>query len=467
MHDESTLSPTQDKPENTIRENRMGTMPVGKLLLTISAPMMLSMLAQALYNIVDSAFVAQLNEDALTAVTMAFPLQNLMIAISVGLGVGVNAFLSRSLGAKNQTDVNAAATHGLVLTWGISGIFALVCLLIAGPYMRSQTGNPAVLGYGIGYILWVCGVPFGAFNQVILERLLQSTGKTFYSMISQIVGALANTLLDWLLIFGIGFFPRLEVVGAALATVLGQSVAALLALYFNLRHNHEIHISFKGFRLRKEIFKQILVVGVPSMIMQSLSSLMTYGMNLILVKFSETAVAFFGAYFKLQSFVFMPVFGLNNGMVPIVAYNYGARKPARITQTLKYAIAIALGLMALGALLFELFPAPLLQIFNASDAMIAIGVPGMRIIAAHFCIAAFCIIIISSFQALGTGAPSLIISFVRQIVVLLPVAYLLSLSGNINAVWWAFPVAEAVALALSLLLFRRVHRTHIAPLQED
>ncbi|MDR3345418.1 MAG: MATE family efflux transporter [Oscillospiraceae bacterium] len=443
------------------RENRMGTMPIGKLLFSVSAPIMLSMLAQALYNIVDSAFVAQVSEEALTAVTMAFPMQNLMIAVSVGLGVGVNAFLSRSLGEKNQANVNAAAMHGLLISWTISVAFCAMGLLGSAAYMRSMTDNPAILDYGTGYLLIVCGVPFGVFNQVIMERLLQSTGKTVYSMISQIVGAGVNTLMDYLLIFGIGFFPKMGVTGAALATVIGQSAAACVGLYLNLSRNREIHFSFRGFRLRGDILRSIFTVGLPSMALASLGSLMTYGMNLILIKFSETAVAFFGAYFKLQSFVLMPIFGLNNGMVPILAYNYGARRRERITKTLKLALIAALSLMAIGTALFELIPAPLLRLFNASDTMIAIGVPGLRTIALHFCLAAFTIILMSSFQAFGTGLPGLLVSFVRQIIFLLPAAYLLSFTGNLDAVWWSFPLAELAALALAALLFRKIYNKRI------
>ncbi|MDR1410029.1 MAG: MATE family efflux transporter [Oscillospiraceae bacterium] len=450
-----------DVPKISQTENRMGIMPVGKLLFRISAPIMLSMLAQALYNIVDSAFVSQINEEALTAVTLAFPMQNLMIAVSVGLGVGVNAFLAHSLGAKNQANVNASAMHGLLISWTFSVVFCAFGLLGSRVYMQSQTDNPAIIQYGTEYLMWVCGVPFGVFNQVIMERLLQSTGKTIYSMISQITGAVVNTLLDYLLIFGIAFFPRLEVTGAAIATVIGQSVAALVGLYFNLRKNREIHFSFKGFRLRGDIIRSIFTVGLPSMALASLGSLMTYGMNLILIRFSETAVAFFGAYFKLQSFVLMPVFGLNNGMVPIIAYNYGAKKRERITKTMKLALSTAFVMMLIGLLLFELIPVPLLRLFNASETMLAIGVPGLKIIALHFCLAAFTIILISSFQAFGSGLPPLLISFVRQIVFLLPSAYLLSLTGMVDAVWWCFPIAEVAALVLAALLFKRIYNKRV------
>jgi len=448
-------------PQKTLNENRMGTMPVGRLLFSVSAPTMLSMLVQALYNVLDSVFVSYVSEEALTAVTMAFPLQNLMIAISVGLGVGMNSYLSRSLGAKNQKNVNSAAMHGILITWMISIAFCVFGLFGSGAYMRSQTDNPQIIQYGTEYLMWVCGIPFGVFNQVIMERLLQSTGKTVYSMITQITGSVTDAFLDYALVFGFWFFPRMGVAGAAVSSVIGQCTAALVGLYFNLRKNPEIQFSFKGFRLRLDVLKQIFTVGLPSMLLSSLSSVMTYGMNLVLVKFNETAVAFFGAYLKLQSFVFLPVFGLNHGVVPIVAYNYGAKKKERIIKTIKLAMAAAFCLMLIGVLVLELMPARLLSVFNASEGLLEIGVPALRIIAAHLLTASFSIIIIAVFQAFGMGLPGLIVSFTRQIVLLLPAAYLLSLTGVIDNVWWCFLIAETGSLTMSLLLFRREYGRRI------
>jgi len=445
----------------SISANRMGTAPVGRLLFSVSAPIMLSMLVQALYNVVDSAFVARLNEEALTAVSMAFPLLNLMIAVGAGLGVGINAYLSRSLGEKNQANANAAAMHGLLVNWAASLIFCALGLFGSRAYMQMQTDNPLIIQYGSQYIFWVCGIPFGLFNQIILERFLQSTGKTVYSMICQLTGALLNILLDYLLIFGFAFIPRLEVIGAGIATVIAQFTAALLALYFNLRKNREIRFSFKGFRLRIDVLRKIFSVSLPSIILGSLGSVMVYGMNLILIKYSETAVAFFGAYIRLQSFVFMPIFGLNNGLVPILAYNYGARNRERIIKTIKLALAGAFGIMLIGFLMFELFPAQLLGLYNASESLLEIGVPAMRIIAIHQLFAGIIIIMIAVYQAFGLGLPGLVVSFTRQIVLILPAAYLLSLTGVLGNIWWCFPIAEIGTLTISLLLFRWVYNQKI------
>jgi putative MATE family efflux protein len=425
---------------------------------------MLSMLAQALYNIVDTIFVSRVGEEAVAAVTLAFPLQNLMVAVCVGLGVGVNSFLSRSLGEHNTKNVNSAAMHGILLSWCFSAVFCAVGLLGARAFMETQTDNPAILNDGTTYIMIVCGIPFGVFNQFMMERLLQATGKTIYSMFTQILGALVNTTFDYLLIFGIGFFPKLGVAGAAIATVMGQAASALLGIYFNLSKNKEIHFSFKGFRLNPKILRSIFSVGLPSMALSSLGSVMSYGMNLILVRFSHTAVAFFGVYFKLQSFVFMPVFGLNNGMVPITAYNFGAGRRKRVDKTIKLALAGALVLQLLGVTLFELFPAEILRLFNASEELLGIGITGMRIIALHLPLAAFTVIFMSSMQAFGVGLPPLLISFARQIVVLLPVAYLLSLTGKPDDVWWSYPIAEGTATILAACFFARSYKRLVRPM---
>jgi putative MATE family efflux protein len=441
--------------------NVMGTMPLNRLLLSMSIPMMISMMVQALYNIVDSIFVARINENALTAVSLAFPVQILMFSTGLGTGVGINAFLSRSLGERNFDRVNKAAANGLFLVWTSSLLFVIVGFFFAEPFFRSQTNIEEIVRYGKDYLFVVCVFSAAVFSQVTFERLLASTGKTFYSMISQGAGALINIILDPIMIFGLFGFPRMEVRGAAIATVIGQAAAALIALYFNLTKNHEVKLSFRGFRPDGAIIKNIYRVGIPSILMQSIGSVMTYGFNRILISFTETAAAVFGVYFRLQSFIFMPVFGLNNAMVPIVAFNYGARQKERITRTITLSIRYAVGIMLLGALAFELFPGALLTMFNATGEMLAIGTSALRIIAIHFLLAGFCVVFISVFQALGNGMESLFVSFARQILVLLPAAWLLSLSGSVHMVWWSFPIAESAALIISSVLIKRIYDRRI------
>ncbi len=443
-------------------ENKMGTMPVGKLLVTMSVPMMCSMLVQALYNIVDSIFVAKIEEDALTAVSMAFPLQMLMFAMGIGMGVGVNAMLSKSLGEKDTVVVNKSATNGIFLSLINYIIFLIVGLTCVEPFYRSQTDNENIIAYGITYMTICCCLSFGVYSQIIFERLLQSTGKTFYNMITQGTGAIINIILDPILIFGLLGAPKMGIAGAAVATVTGQVVAGILACFFNLTVNKEINLSFKGFRPDLEIIKRIYKVGFPSIIMQSIGSVMTYGMNRILGTFSSTAVAVFGVYFKLQSFVFMPVFGLNNGMVPIVAYNYGAKKRLRMIKTIKLATVFAMSIMLFGVLLFELFPGQLFTLFSASDHMLSMGKPALRIIAIHFPIAAYCIVIGSVFQSLGNGVYSMVNSIMRQIVVLLPAAYFLALTGNVNNVWWSFPIAELMSATMTTIFLIKINKDIIS-----
>ncbi|WP_077532370.1 MATE family efflux transporter [Massiliimalia massiliensis] len=454
---------TQTAP---IQENKMGVMPIRRLLITMSLPMMVSMLIQALYNIVDSAFVAQISENALTAVSLAFPVQNLMIAVASGTSVGVNALLSRSLGEKNYQKVNLSATNGLFLAVLGYIVFAVLGFFFSEFFFHTQTNDPEIVRYGTDYLLICTVASIGVFLQVMLERLLLSTGKTIFVMITQGIGAIINIIFDPILIFGLFGFPELGVKGAAIATVAGQIVAAALGLLFNHFCNHEISLSFRGFKPDLKTIGTIYSVGLPSIIMMSVGSVMTYGMNKILLMFSSTAVSVFGVYFKLQSFIFMPVFGLNNGMVPIVAYNYGAKNPKRMTGTIRLSIIYAFVLMCIGVLLFECFPAQLLSIFNASDYMLQIGVPALRIIAIHFPVAAFCIIVGSVFQALGNGIFSLIISLCRQLGALLPSAYLLAVCFGLDAVWFAFLIAELVSLLCSSLFFRRIYRTKIHPLYD-
>lgn len=439
-----------------VQENKMGTMPINKLLISMSLPMIISMLVQAMYNIVDSVFVAQISENALTAVSLAFPAQNLMIAFAGGTAVGVNALLSRSLGEKDQRKANLTANTSIILGFMNTILFIALALLFHNIFFSVQTTNAEIVAYGSQYVLIVLGCSIGIFMQFTFERLLQATGRTLHTMFTQGLGAIINIILDPILIFGMFGFPAMGVSGAALATVIGQMIAAFLAFILNMKYNHDIQLKLKGFKFEKHIVKQIYGVGVPSIIMQSIGSVMTFGMNTILITFSTTATAVFGIYFKLQSFVFMPVFGLNNGMIPIIAYNYGAKQKKRLLETIRLSVIYAVIMMILGFVIFELFPEQLLLLFNASSHMIDIGVPALRIIAIHFLFAGFCIVCGSVFQALGKGVLSLANSVTRQLIVLLPAAYLLSLLGNINYVWLSFPIAEISSLVLSTIFLKRV-----------
>ena len=451
-------------PQSNVQENKMGVLPVPKLLFQMSLPMILSMLVQALYNIVDSIFVAQINENALTAVSLVFPVQNLLIAIAVGTGVGVNSVLSRSLGAKEFRTANACAQHGIFLAF-ISGIlFAIAGNLLAVPFFNIQTSDVQIKEYGVTYMTIISTLCVAVYLQVMFERLLQSTGRTFFTMISQGVGAIINIIMDPILIFGLLGFPKLGVAGAAIATVFGQACACVLGLFFNIKVNKDISIDMRHFRPDKKIIASIYEVGIPSIVMQAIGSLMTFGMNKILIQFTSTATAVFGVYFKLNSFIFMPVFGLNNGMVPIVAYNYGTRNKKRITQTIHLSIISAVVIMLCGLALFMIFPENLLRMFNASDAMLEIGVPALRIICLSFIFAGFCIVVGSVFQALGNGIYSLIVSAARQLLVILPVAAFLAKVGGLSAVWWAIPIAEIASVTFSSYFYRKIYKEKIAPL---
>ncbi len=446
-------------------ENKMGIVPVKKLIISMSLPMMVSMLVQALYNVVDSIYVARLSEAALTSVTMAFPLQNLMIALGSGTGVGINALLSRSLGEKKFDRSDAAANNGLLLALLNYAVFLVIGLFAAGAFIRTQTQVPELIANGTTYLRIVCCMSLGLFYQMTFERLLQSTGRTLYSMISQTVGAIINIILDPIMIFGLLGCPKLGVAGAAYATVIGQTCAAFIGLYCNLKKNTDIRFSVKSmFTPDASVIKDIYLVGVPSILMMSIGSAMTYLMNLILKTFSETAIAVFGVYFKLQSFFFMPIFGLNNGLIPVLAYNYGARKKERIQEALSFSMVLAVSIMTVGTLVFELFPAVLLKLFDASPDMLAIGIPALRIICLSFPIAGACIVMGSIFQAFSQSIYSLIISVGRQLVVLIPVAYFLSKLGNVNLVWIAFPIAEGISLLLSLYFFRKLYRRTVETL---
>lgn len=442
-------------------ENKMGVMPVNRLLFSMSLPMILSMLVQALYNIVDSIFVAQIGETALAAVSLAFPVQNLIIAVSVGTGVGVNALLSRSLGEKNQETANLAAVNGIFVFFLSYLLFAVFGLFFARMYFTVQTSNPEIIEQGTFY-LSVCSIfSFGIFLEIALERIMQSTGRTIYNMITQGLGAIINIILDPILIFGLFGFSRMGILGAAVATVIGQIIAMLLLLYFNIRKNSDVNLNMRRFRPDTAIIAEIYRVGLPSIIMQSISSVMTFGVNKILLLFSETAVSVFGIYFKLQSFIFMPVFGLNNAMVPIVAYNYGAARKDRIMKTIRSSVTAAVAIMLAGLVIFQIFPEQLLYLFDASEHMMGIGVPALRIISLSFLFAGYCIVIGSVFQALGNGVYSLITSAARQLVCILPAAWLFASVFGLHAVWYAFPLAEIISVVLTTLLFRRIYQKKI------
>ena len=443
------------------QENKMGVMPIDKLLLSMSLPIMISMLVQALYNIVDSIFVSQVNEYALRAVSLAFPVQSLMIAVAVGTAVGINAFLSKTLGEKEFEKANVIAANGIFIAGVSYLVFALVGIFVSEPFFASQTDIPEVREYGVTYLTICCVASLGIFMQTTFERLLQATGKTIYTMITQGMGAIINLILDPILIFGYLGAPKMGVAGAAAATVIGQMAAAVLAVFFNLKFNHEIQISLKGFRPNGHLIGQIYKVGVPSIVVQAIGSVMTYGMNLILSSFGA-AQTVFGIYFKLQSFIFMPVFGLNNGMVPIIAYNYGAGKRERVIQTVKSSIRYAVGIMFAGLLVMEIFPAQLIGFFNATQELLEIGVPALRTICLSFLFAGYCVVVTSVFQALGNGVYSMVVSVARQLFVLLPVAKLLSLSGNVNLIWWAFPIAELMSLSLCTFFLFRINKKIIS-----
>ena len=450
-----------------MEENKMGVMPIGKLIVTMSLPIMISMLVQALYNVVDSVFVARIDEYALTAVSMAFPIQNLMIAVSVGTAVGVNALLARYLGAKDYEKVNKIAENAVFLAIMSYLVFLLIGLFLAEPFYRSQTDIEEIVQYGRQYISICCCLSFGVFIQIMFERLLQATGKTVYTMCTQGVGALTNIILDPILIFGMFGLPRMGVAGAAAATVAGQMVAAVLAVSLNHLKNKEVRIQMKGFCPNPEIIGQIYEIGLPAIVMQAIGSAMNYGMNRILITFSSTATAVFGVYFKLQSFVFMPVFGLNQGALPVMGYNYGARNRKRLMGAYKITLTAAVVSMALGLVLFQLLPEPMLMLFvDKSDAaaaqeMIEVGVPALKTISLSFLGAAFGIINSTMFQATARGMNSLIVSVCRQLVVILPAAWLLGQQFGLNAVWYAFPIAEIAAFFISYILLWREYRSEL------
>ena len=452
-------------PNAAPRENKMGVMPIGRLLAGMAVPMMISMLVQAFYNVVDSIFVAQLSEDALNAVSLAFPLQNLMIAVGAGTAVGINALLSRSLGEKNQTMADRAANTGIFLSLCSFVVFALIGVLFSRTFFEIQAaGEPIIVEYGTEYATICLGLSIGIFSQFCFERLLQSTGRTTLAMVTQLTGAVINIIMDPILIFGYFGFPRMEVAGAAAATVLGQIVGAIMAVVMNLKCNPDVNIRLREIRWNGHVAGEIYRVGFPSIVMQSIGSVMVFGMNKILFGFTKTATAVFGAYFKLQSFIFMPVFGLNNGMVPIVAYNFGAGRMDRVKKTVKLAVCTAVAIMAVGLAIFQLAPELLLSFFDASEEMLEIGSVALRIISLSFLFAGYCIIVGSVFQALGNGVYSLIISVARQLVCILPLAWFFARTFGLHAVWLSLPLAEITSVVLSSILFRKIYLDKIKPL---
>lgn len=449
-----------------MQENKMGVMPINKLIISMSLPIMISMLVQALYNIVDSVFVAMISENALTAVSMAFPIQNLMIAVGAGTAVGVNALLARSLGEKDYNKVNKIAENAVLLIVVSYLLFLVIGLFFAEPFFRSQTDIEEIIVYGTEYLRVCCCYSFGIFTQLMFERMLQATGKTIYTMFMQGIGAIINIILDPILIFGLCGLPAMGVTGAAAATVIGQIVAGALGIVFNLKKNHEVKIQLKGFRPSGAIIKQIYTIGVPSIIMQAIGSVMNYGMNRILISFTSTATAVFGVYFKVQSFVFMPVFGLNNGVIPIIAYNYGAGHKERVIKTIKLSVVYAVSILTFGLIVFQLIPEQLLMLFSASETMLSIGVPALRIISISFVLAGFCIACGSAFQALGKAVYSMIVSVARQLLVLLPVAYGLAQLGNVDLVWWSYPIAELMSLTMTAIFLRKIYKEMIVKIGE-
>ena len=451
-----------------IYENKMGTMPIGKLVFNMSLPMMVSMMVQALYNIVDSIFVAKLSENALTAVSLAFPLQTLLIAVGTGTGVGMNALLSKSLGEKDFKKANKTATNAAFIYAVSYIVFLILGFTVVKPFYRSQVGSAdaEIMTMGVDYLSTVMIFSFGIFTQVFFERLLTSTGRTIFSMTSQLSGAVTNIILDPILIFGMFGAPKMGVTGAAVATVIGQCVAGLVAGTCNHKFNYEVRFQFKGFKPDFKIIGTIYAVGIPSIIMQSIGSVMTYCMNRILIEFSSTATAVFGVYFKLQSFFFMPVFGLNNGITPIIAYNYGARQRKRMVKTIKVSLVTAFCLTFIGFVLFESIPQALLGLFNASNDMLKIGVPALRTIGVHYLIAWFCIIAGTVFQALGKAVFSMVVSIMRQLVVLVPAAYLLAKFGGLHMVWWSFPIAEVMSFIVSLTFLIKIWNDIIKDIPE-
>ena len=447
-----------------ISADRMGTEPTGKLLFSMSAPLCLSMLVQALYNIVDSIFVSRISEQALAATSLAFPVQSLMISFGVGMAVGMAALLSRSLGEGNRKRAQEACYNGIFIELCGAVVFTLFGLFGTRWFFSTQTSNPVILQYGVDYLSIVCSLSVGFILEIVFERVLSATGNTFYNMLSQCCGAIFNCIFDPILIFGLFGFPEMGIKGAAIATVSGQFLAMILAVIFNIKKNHDVSVIWKNFRPQIDVIREILSVGVPSFFMQAITSITTYVMNSILIAYSEAAVTVYGIYFKLQSFIFMPIFGMNNGMVPIIAYNYGAKQKDRIMSTLKYAIGASTCIMLIGTLLFNLFPDWFMKLFNAEGELLTLGCVALATISFHFIFAGFNIVILSAYQALGNGVYALIISILRQLVLIIPIAFILGKMFGVNSLWWAFPIAEVISTIVNIFLFRKIYNDKIKPL---
>lgn len=456
---------TEKAPD--LRENKMRSMPEGKLLLTMALPLILSMWVQAFYNVVDSIYVSRVSESAVTALSLAFPVQNLQIGFSMGVAVGVNSLLSKSLGEGCREKADRVAGNGILLTGIITLAFMLFGIFGTRSYYTMQSDVAETVESGVAYTSICCIFTLGIFVEMLGERLLQASGRTVYTLYTQGTGAIINILLDPVFIFGYFGFPAMGIAGAAVATVIGQWIAAILSVFFNFRFNADVQFGLRYCKPKWDVIRPILTVGIPSAIMMAIGSVMTFGMNQIFQSFKtygETATGVFGVYFKLQSFFFMPLFGLSNATISIVAFNYGARQPRRITRTLKLAVIGAVGFMLVGLGVFQFATRPLLEIFNPTPMFMEIGLSALRIVSLHFPLAAVGIALSASFQGLGNGIYSTITATCRQLLVLLPVAFLLSLSGNVHAVWWSFPIAEAVSLVVTLLLYRRIYRQKIAPM---
>lgn len=446
--------------------NKMGTWPIGKLLINMALPLVISMLVQALYNVVDSIYVSRISESAVTALGLAFPIQNLLIGCATGVGVGVNSLLSKSLGERNHDRANRSAGNGILLSVLFAAAFLIFGLFFAKPFFATQSTVTETVEGGSIYLAIVTIGSIGIFVEILYERLLQASGNAFLSMITQTTGAVLNIILDPILIFGWFGLPEMGIAGAALATVIGQWVAALLAIFLNQKFNKALELHRHHILPDSYVIRMIMNVGIPSIIMVGIGSVMNFGVNKILQGFSETATGVFSIYFKLQSFFFMPLFGINNAVISIVAFNYGARKPDRMMKTVKMASAAGLTIMLVGLAAFQLLPELLLGIFEPSPEFMHMGVEALRTISWCFPVAAVCIILGSTFQALGTGIYSTLVSLGRQLVILLPAAYLLSLSGVVTRVWWAWPIAESMGLTMTVFFFLRNYRQRIKPLYE-
>ena len=441
-----------------IKENKMGTKKIFPLLMSMAFPAMLSMFIQSMYNVVDSMFVARIGNDALTAVSLAFPIQNIILAVAVGTGIGINSLISRKLGEKKYDEANSVVTHGLILAVITSLVFVILGIIFIKPFFNMFTNSGEIISLGSTYTYIVTILCFGTIIHIAIEKILQATGNMIYPMIFQAVGAIINIILDPIMIFGLFGFPAMGVAGAAVATIVGQISAMSLAVYTLIRKNHDVKIKTTGFKINNEIIKNIYSVGFPSILMMSLASVLVMGLNVILVKFSEMAVALFGVYFKLQSFVFMPVSGLTQGAMPIMGYNYGAKNKQRFMETLKYSLLVSMGIMAVGTLIFMVFPKGLLNLFSASDDMLSIGISALRIISISYIGAAFGFVYVTLFQAIDKGLYSLLIALLRQCIIILPLSYILTNIMGITGIWITFPIAEIVAAVVSIILFRKTKK---------